>query len=239
MHSGGYKNYVNGNRSLVKPLALQRRLQKVRSAIRALTGREHSDIDISRVKSCLMQNYPDEAVYWNRFLEDYIVEVADVRDDISLDSRLKDGMSVYEVVGDCNETGSTLERKDISIWISRILIDAWLKVIRKEIRNSNKRRLGILYRYYVKGDTSEEIIRWLDSSGLNGYDLFRQVKSRGFRQLCEKHRDIFRNMVTSLNRIFNHVFVGDEAGSFCDELRVFLQTLADTGVLKEGYNAQS
>ncbi|GBE36788.1 RNA polymerase factor sigma-70 [bacterium BMS3Bbin07] len=236
---GAVINYINGNKSLIKPLALQRRLLKVKSAIKATTNEKTSDISITPIKTNLMQNYPDEAVYWDKFLKGYIVDIVNHRDDIALDSRLKGGMSVHEVVKDCKETGSAVERKEISRGISRILMDAWLKVIKKEIKNGNKRRLEILYRYYVKGDSSEEIIHWLDSSGLNGYDLFRQAKSRGFRQLCEKYKHIFRNMVTYLNRMFNHIFVGDETESFCDELKVFLQTLADTGILTEGYNAQS
>jgi len=236
---GAIMNYVNGNRSLVKPLALQRRLQKVRAAVRAVTDEEHADVDRSRIRAYLMKNHPGEAVYWDRFLDDYIVDVMDARNDVSLDSEGQYGGSMHEAVADCREADDTVERKEISAGISRILMYAWLKVARKETGKGNKRSLEILYRYYVKGEPPEDIIRWLDASGLKGYDLFRQVRSRGFRQLCMKYRDIFRSMVKDLNRMFNHVFVGDDMERFCDELKVFLQTLAGTGLPAEGYDAQS
>ncbi len=236
---GAVKNYVNGNRSLVKPLALQRRLQTVKSAIRAVTDGTTSDIDIPRVKSWLMQNYPDEAVYWNKSLDGYIIDVSDVRDDMAIDALTKNGMSLHEVVTDGKATDGSIERRDSAVEISGILMDAWLDVTRKEIIKGNKRGLKILYRYYVKGDSAAEIIHWLEGLGLNGCVLFRQAKSRGFGNLCKKYKLIFRNMVAHINKTFDHVFIAEKAESFCDELKVFLQTLADTGILTEGYNAQS
>ncbi|MEC4675522.1 MAG: hypothetical protein VST72_01180 [Nitrospirota bacterium] len=236
---GMIKNYVNGNRSLIKPLALQRRLQTVKSAIRAVTDRRNSDIDISSVRAWLLQNYPDEAAYWNKSLGDYIIDVSDVRDDMAIDALTKNGMSLHEVVTDGKATDGSIERRESAVEISGILMDAWLEVTRKEIINGNKRGLKILYRYYVKGDSAEEIIHWLEGLGLNGCVLFRQAKSRGFGNLCKKYKLIFRNMVANINKAFDHVFVAEKAESFCDELKVFLQTLADTGILTEGYNAQS
>lgn len=237
---GAILNYLNGNRSLVIPLALQRRLQKVKSAIRAVTGREASEVDITRVRSLLVRKYPDEAVYWNRFLESYVAEVLDARDDISLDSRPEDGRSMHEVLAGGAETGTPVERRDIAARISRVVMDAWLEIVRKETRGRSRRRLEILYRYYVKGESSEEIVRWLEGSGLNGYDLFRQVKNRGFRQLCRKYEDVFRDMAAELNRLCDSVIISvKETEGFCNDLMVFLRTLAGTGILMEGYNAQS
>ena len=234
---GALLNYINGNRSLVKPLALQRRLQRVKSAIRAVTDRTNPDIDIPGVRVWLMRNYPDEAVYWDKFLNDYIIDVSDVRDDIAIDSRLKGGKSLHEVVKDAKATDGSIERRELIEEISRIVTDAWLEVIKKEIKKGNRRSLEILYRYYVKGESAEEIMRWIDASGLKGSALFRQVQSRGFGQLCRKYKVIFRNMVAHINKAFNHVFVAEKAESFCDELKVFLKTLAGTGILTEGNNA--
>ncbi|NOZ25740.1 MAG: hypothetical protein GXO94_06605 [Nitrospirae bacterium] len=237
---GAIMNYVNGNRSIVKPLALQRRLQKVRAAVRAVTDKETGDYDPARVRAYLLRKYPGEALYWERFLDGYMEDIADAREDVSLDRRPEEGGTVRDVPDEQSLAAiERVERREISRGVSRVLMISWLEVIRKELKKGNRRSLEVLYRYYVKGDPSGEIIRWLDGSGLKGYDLFRQVVSRGFRQLCGKYRDIFRGMVADLNRMLDHVFVGEDAERFCDELRAFLQTLAETGVLAEGYDAQS
>ena len=225
-------NYLNDNKSHVKPLTLQRRLQKVKSAMKTL-NKEGSEAGIEDIRKYLIEKYPEEISYWQRLLEKYIIEIQTEKNDLSLDDLVEEGRrTAHEIIGD---SGRDIEREAMA-WealdmLSRILEKTWLKIAREG--RCNRRTLEILYKYYVKGQPSNEIIQWIDESGLKGAVLFRQARSRGFRELCKEHEDLLKKMASELNDAFEQVLIRMDAEEFCQELKSFLEALADTGILAE------